>query len=88
MTSKTVRVPEHVYAEVSGAAHLLDCAPGELLQRAWLAYRASPEFTEDFTFAQKAFAVGDLDAIAARLEEQRQERARRRAARARELRST
>ena len=81
--SNVMRVPGDLHAEVVTAAHMLDRTPGELLQRAWELYRQTPEFHEDFTFAQRAFASGDLKVIAARLQERGQERASRRAAMAR-----
>lgn len=77
--SRVMRVPDDVRSEVQAAARLLDQTPGELLRQAWEVYRQTPEFHEDFAFAQKAFAGGDLTAIAARLEERAQERASRRA---------
>ena len=79
MSSIPMRVPEDVHSEVQAAARLLDRSPGELLRQAWEVYRKTPEFREDFTAAQKAFASGDVAAIAARLEERGQERAARRA---------
>lgn len=82
--SQVVRVPDEVHSEVNAAARLLDRTPGELLKLAWDAYRQTPEFQDDFTFAQKAFATGDLKTIAARLDEHAQERAARRAAAVRE----
>ncbi|MGH9042105.1 MAG: hypothetical protein ACRDZ3_17945 [Acidimicrobiia bacterium] len=44
-------------------ARLLDCTPRERLTCAWLAYRQSPAFRDEFAFFQKAFSSGDLDAI-------------------------
>ncbi len=63
MPSQPVRVPHNVYEELQNAARLMDCTPGELLDRAWSSYRQTPEFTEDFTAFQKAFAKGDIDAV-------------------------
>jgi hypothetical protein len=83
----TMRVPEDVHHEVQSAARLLGCPPAELLERAWSSYRQSLEFKEDFSFAQKALAIGDLDAITARLQERSRERAERRAAVARSSRT-
>lgn len=85
--SNVMRVPKDLHAEVVTAARMLDRTPGELLRRAWEFYRRTPEFRDDFTFAQKAFASGDLKAIAARLQERGQERAARRAAAVRESRA-
>jgi hypothetical protein len=63
MATQPVRVPDEVHEEVQNAARLLGCTSGELLARAWLAYRQSPEFREEFAFFQKAFSAGDLDAV-------------------------
>lgn len=63
MATQPVRVPDEVHEEVQNAARLLGCTSGELLARAWLAFRQSPEFREEFTFFQKAFSAGDLDAV-------------------------
>lgn len=46
----------------------------------WEAYRRAPEFREDFTLAQRAFATGDLAAIASRLAGASRQRAFERAA--------
>jgi len=67
MATQPVRVPDEVHEEVQNAARLLGCTSGELLARAWLAYRESPEFREEFASFQKAFATGDLDAVTGRL---------------------
>jgi hypothetical protein len=80
MASQPVRVPDEVHEEVQNAARLLGCTSGELLARAWLAYRQSPEFREQFGFFQKAFAKGDIDAITERLRNQAVNRAADRAA--------
>lgn len=87
MASAPIRVPEETHAEVQAAARLLDCSSGELLRRAWQAYRGTPEFQDDFRFAQKAFASGDLGVIAERLRERGEQRAAQRAAGIRESRS-
>lgn len=79
MASQPVRVPDNVYEELQNAARLMDCTPGELLERAWSSYRQTPEFTEDFTAFQKAFAKGDIDAVTERLRTASAERAARRA---------
>lgn len=86
MATNPVRVPASVHNEVHTAARLLGCNAAELLARAWEAYRQSPEFVAEFEFAQKAFSVGDLDAVAFRLHEQATERARRRADAVKDLR--
>jgi hypothetical protein len=70
MASQPVRVPDEVHEEVQNAARLLGCTAGELLARAWLAYRESPEFRDEFAFFQKAFSKGDIDAITERLRSQ------------------
>lgn len=80
MATNPVRVPEAVHSEVLAAARVLGCNASELLERAWLSFRESPGFVADFEQAQKAFSVGDLDAVASRLFEQSTDRARRRAA--------
>lgn len=67
MATQPVRVPDQVHEEVQNAARLLGCTSGELLARAWLAFRQSPEFREEFAFFQKAFSAGDLDAVTERL---------------------
>jgi len=82
--SQVMRVPDEVHSEVQVAARLLDRTTGDLLTRAWELYRQTPEFQDDFTFAQKAFATGDLKAIAARLDERAHARAAARAAAVRE----
>jgi len=82
--SQVLRVPDQVHSEVTTVARLFDQTPGELLRRAWDAYRQTAEFQDDFAFAQKAFATGDLETIAGRLDERAHERARRRAAAVRE----
>lgn len=87
MASSPIRVPEEIHAEVQAASRLLDCSSGELVRRAWEAYRDTPEFQDDFRFAQKAFASGDLGEIAERLRERGEQRAARRAAAIRESRS-
>jgi len=75
MSSHPVRVPDEVYDEVQNASRLLGQTPGELLARAWETYRQSPEFREDFTYFQKAFSVGDINAVTGRLREQQTQRA-------------
>jgi hypothetical protein len=79
----TIRVPVDVHAEVLSASRLLGCSPAELLERAWLAYRQAPEFTDDLDVAQQAFATGDLAAITERLRHRGEQRAQARAAAAR-----
>ncbi len=86
MATTPIRVPETVHSEVHAAARLMGCNAAELLARAWEAYRQTPEFVADFEYAQKAFSVGDLDAVAHRLHEQAAERASRRAAAVKALR--
>ena len=59
-------------ADADGAPLLVrvygrDAYDNQLLARAWLAYRESPEFREEFASFQKAFATGDLDAVTERL---------------------
>jgi hypothetical protein len=80
MASHPVRVPEDVYDEAINAARLLGCTPGELFSRAWEAYRETPAFREDFSFFQKAFGAGDIEAVTGRLRERQAQRAKRRAA--------
>jgi hypothetical protein len=63
MATQPVRVPNEVHEEVQNAARLLGCTSGDLLARAWLSYRQSPEFREEFAFFQRAFSAGDLDAV-------------------------
>jgi hypothetical protein len=74
--SAPVRVPDDLYREVQGAARLLGCTPGELLERAWDAYRAGPEFKGDFELAQKALQSGDVGLLADHYRERRDNRAR------------
>ena len=73
--TSTIRVPRSVQSEVSTASRLLGCNAAELLQRAWLAYRETTEFRDDFQRAQKAFATGDLEHLASRFQERSEERA-------------
>jgi hypothetical protein len=80
MATNPIRVPEDVHLEVLAAARLIGCNASELMERAWNLYRQTPEFVADFELAQKAFSVGDLNAIASRLNEQAADRARQRAA--------
>lgn len=80
VSTSPVRVPEAVHREVLTASRLFGCNASELLERAWQAYRQSPEFVDDFALAQKAFSVGDVDAVASLLHDRSTERARRRAA--------
>jgi hypothetical protein len=80
MATNPIRVPEDVHNEVLTAARVIGCNASELLERAWNLYRHTPEFVADFELAQKAFSVGDLNAIASRLNEQAADRARQRAA--------
>lgn len=80
MVTHPIRVPEDVHLEVLVAARLIGCNASELMERAWNLYRQTPEFVADFELAQKAFSVGDLNAIASRLNEQTTDRARQRAA--------
>ena len=87
MTTNPVRVPASVHSEVNAAARVLGCNTAELLEKAWNVYRHSPEFASDFDIAQKAFATGDLDYLASRMQEQAAERAQRRAAAVQQLRS-
>lgn len=86
MPTQPVRVPDGVHSEVQAAARVMGCTPAELLERAWEQYRATPEFRDDFAFAQKAFQVGDLEGLANRLQERGEARAAERAARVRSLR--
>jgi hypothetical protein len=87
MATNPVRVPEAVHNEVHAASRLLGCNASELLERAWQSFRESPAFLADFELAQKAFSIGDLDHVAARLHEQSTDRARERAAAVQALRS-
>src|SRR5438270_412049 len=75
MASHPFGVPDEVYDEVHNASRLFGQTPGELLARAWEAYRQSPEFREDFTYFQKAFSVGDINAVTGRLRERQGQRA-------------
>jgi hypothetical protein len=81
--SVPVRVPEEIHEEVNAASRILGCTPGELLQRSWEAYRATPQFKETFQFAQKALSVGDLGILADHYRSARHERAAAKAAVAR-----
>jgi hypothetical protein len=86
--SVPVRVPEEIYEQVNAVSRVLGCTPGELLQRSWEAYRATPQFKETFELAQKAFAVGDLGVLADHYRSARYERAAAKAATARKGRSS
>jgi hypothetical protein len=86
MATNPVRVPSDVHAEVQAASRLMGCTAPELLERAWRLYRETAEFKGDFEHAQKAFAVGDVDAVATRLYERGMSRAHDRAAAVRGLR--
>lgn len=86
MKTNPVRVPETVHSEIQAAARVLGCNASELLERAWLTFRQSSEFVEDFEQAKKAFSVGDLDRIAYQLHDQATLRAQRRATAVRALR--
>lgn len=86
VATNPIRVPESVHTEVHAAARVLGCNAAELLERAWDAFRQTPEFRADFEFAQKAFVAGDLDAVAHRMQEHATERARRRASAVKTLR--
>jgi hypothetical protein len=66
--------------EAVGAPRLLGCTPGEQFARAWETYRESPGVREGFTFIQKAFATGDIEAATERLRERSVQRAKHRAA--------
>jgi len=79
MKTNPVRVPETVHSEIQAAARVLGCNASELLERAWLTFRHSQEFVEDFEQAKKAFSVGDFDRIAFQLHDQATLRAKRRA---------
>lgn len=81
MPTRPIRVPEPVHAEVQAASRLLGTPASELMRAAWEAYRESPEFRETFTYAQKAFATGDLSALTEHLAERQADRVARRAAR-------
>ncbi len=86
MATNPVRVPEAVHNEVHTAARLLGCNAAELLERAWESFRQSPAFLAEFEVAQKAFSIGNLDHVAARLYQQSGDRARSRAAAVKALR--
>lgn len=88
MATRPTRVPEDVHQELQAAARILGRSPGELLERAWHAYRQSHEFRDDFTLAQKAFASGDLDRVSGFLAERGRDRARSRAEGVQALRSS
>jgi len=79
MATNPVRVPEAVHDEVHTAARLIGCNASELLERAWLSFRQSPEFVTEFEQARKAFSTGALDQVASHLYEQSARRAQRRA---------
>jgi len=80
MPTNPTRIPDQTHREVSTAAHLLGCTPGELLQRAWECYQQTPEFKDDFTVAQRAFQSKDLELLASHLDERARQRASGRAA--------
>jgi hypothetical protein len=87
MATNPTRIPDQTYREVSTAARLLGCTPGDLLSRAWESYQMTPEFREDFTTAQKALEVGDLDFLSRHLQDRAKQRAAARAQAVRDLRS-
>ena len=86
MQTTPTRVPEAVHGEVQAAARLLGCDASELLERAWNSFRQSAEFGEELARAQKAFATGDLGAVASMLQDRATQRARQRAGAVRGLR--
>lgn len=86
MPTQPIRVPEPVHAEVQAASRLLGTPASELMRAAWEAYRESPEFRETLTYAQKAFATGDLSTLTEHLAEHREDRVARRSARTHRLR--
>ncbi len=73
--SAPIRVPDDVHREVQGAARLFGCTPGDLLERAWEAYRKTPEFKGDFELAQKALKAGDVAILADHYRDRRRSRA-------------
>lgn len=78
-----MRVSEQVHEEVQDLSAMLGYSPAELLQRAWTIYRDSPEFHDDFSFAQQAYQKDDPDAVLELLQERRRRRAAEAAAKAR-----
>ena len=87
-TTTTIRAPKETADELVAAAQLFACTTAELVHAAWQAYRVSPEFAKQFSDAQAAFAAGDLDSIAERLNESRRARAEAKVLRVRGLRSS
>jgi hypothetical protein len=83
MSSTPVRIPDTTTTEIQATARLFGVTPGELIERAWAAYRATPQFRDDFQWFQKAVSVGDVNAIATRLEERRHQAAASKAAKIR-----
>jgi hypothetical protein len=68
--TRPVRVDRETYEELQASSRLLGLTPAGLLRRAWETYKETPEFREQFEWAQKAFAVGDIDALTRMLDEQ------------------
>lgn len=83
MSSTPVRIPDTTTTEIQATARLFGVTPGELVERAWAEYRTTPQFREDFQWFQKAVSVGDVNAIATRLEERRHQSAAAKAAKIR-----
>jgi hypothetical protein len=83
MGTKTIRVTEQVHEEVQGLSEMLGYTPAQLLERAWSTYRRSPEFHDDFHYAQQAYLKDDPDAVLELLQERRRKRAAKAAAEAR-----
>jgi hypothetical protein len=82
--TKPIRVPRQVGIEVHAAALVLDMTSAEVLEQAWISYKQTPQFKEDFLSYQQAFASGDLELIADKLNERSLQRAEERAAAANE----
>lgn len=61
--------------EVQAAARMFGCDASELLTRAWQEYRTTPQFVHDYETMQKAFSVGDLDAVTSVMRSRSEERA-------------
>jgi hypothetical protein len=58
---------------------------GELLERAWDAYRAGPAFKGDFEYAQKALRTGEMARLAEHYRDRRRSRAKAKVAKAARL---
>ena len=80
--TKPVRIPERVGDEVLVAAQVLGVSSGDLIERAWISFKESPAFKEDFLAYQRALAAGDLDTVVETLNRRASRRAADRATRA------